>query len=93
MRGSNIINFSNYVDEVIDDNQINKILNLLSKSDLKEMKDIKYRLSKYNNSIKLFNNEFEKSKKESIFEFSIISLVVIEREYFEKFEIERKKMS
>ena len=91
MRGSNIINFSNYVDEVIDDNQINKILNLLSKSDLKEMKDIKYRLSKYNNSIKLFNNEFEKSKKESIFEFSIISLVVIEREYFEKFEIERKK--
>ena len=91
MRGSNIINFSNYVDEVIDDNQINKILNLLSKSDLKEMKDIKNRLSKYNNSIKLFNNEFEKSKKESIFEFSIISLVVIEREYFEKFEIERKK--
>ncbi len=91
MRGSNIINFSNYVDEVIDDNQINKILNLLSKSDLKEMKDIKYRLSKYNNSIKLFNNEFEKSKKESIFEFSIISLVVIEREDFETFERERKR--
>jgi hypothetical protein len=55
------------------------------------MKDIKNRLSRYNNSIKLFNKEFEKSKKESIFEFSIISLVVIEREDFETFERERKK--
>ena len=91
MKGSNIINFSNYVDEIIDSNQMNEILNLLSYSDLKEMNDIKYRLSKYNNSIKLFNNEFEKSKKESIFEFSVVSLVVIERENFETFEKERLK--
>ena len=91
MKGSNIINFSNYVDEIIDSNQINEILNLLSYSDLKEIKDIKYRLSKYNNSIKLFNSEFKKSNKESIFEFSVISLVVIEREDFENFEKERLK--
>ena len=79
------------MDVIIDSNQINKILNLLEKDDLKEMKDLKYLLSKYNNYIKLFNKEFEKSKKENIFEFSIISLVVIEREDFEKFERERKK--
>ena len=91
IKGSSIINFSNYVDEIIDSYQINEILNLLSKEDLKEMNDIKNRLSKYNNSIKLFNNEFEKSKKESIFEFSVISLVIIEREDFETFERERKK--
>ena len=91
MEGSNIINFSNYVEEIIDSYQLNKILNLLSYADLKEMKDIKNRLSRYNNSIKLFNKEFEKSKKESIFEFSIISLVVIEREDFETFERERKR--
>ena len=91
MRGSNIINFSNYVDEIIDSYQINKILNLLSNSDLKEMNDTRYRLSKYNNSIKLFNSEFQKSKKESIFEFSVISLVIIERENFEIFEKERNK--
>ena len=89
--GRNIINFSNYVDEIIDSDQINKIFNLLSNSDLKEMQDIKNRLSKYNNSIKLFNNEFEKSKRESYLEFSVISLVVIEREDFETFEKERKK--
>ena len=91
MRGSSIINFANYVDEIIDSNQINKILNLLEKDDLKEMNNLKELLSNYNNCIKLFSQEFEKSKKESIFEFSVVSLVVIEREDFEIFEREREK--
>jgi hypothetical protein len=39
----------------------------------------------------LFDKEFEKAKRGNIFEFSIISLVVIEREDFETFEIEREK--
>ena len=42
--GSNIINFSNYVDEIIDLNQLNKILSLLNKEDLNELLDIKNRL-------------------------------------------------
>ena len=91
MEGSNIINFANFVDEVIDSNEINIILNLLKKDDLKEINDIKSRLSQYIQCIKLFNKEFEKSKKESIFEFSVISLIVIEREDFETFERERNK--
>ena len=90
-KGSSIINFSNYVDDIIDNNKINQILNLLSINDLKEMKDIRYRLSKYDKYIKFFNKEFEKNKKESFLEFSIISLVVIEREDLEKFEVEREK--
>ena len=69
MRGSNIINFSNYVDEIIDSYQINKILSLLSNSDLKKMNDTRYCLSKYNNSIKLFNSEFQKSKKKVFLNF------------------------
>jgi hypothetical protein len=91
MEGSNIINFANFVDEVMDSNEINIILNLLKKDDLKEINDIKSRLSQYIQCIKLFNKEFEKSKKESIFEFSVISLIVIEREDFETFERERNK--
>ena len=79
------------MDEIIDSNQINKILNFLRKDDLKEMNDLKNLLSKYNNCIKLFNQEFEKSKKESIFELSVISLIIIEREDFEIFEREREK--
>ena len=90
-QGSNIINFSNFVDEIIDNTQMNHILNLLSSNNLKEINDIRYRLSKYNKCIKFFNKEFEKSKRESYLEFSIISLVVIEREEFEIFEKERDK--
>ena len=90
VRGSNILNLSNFVDEIIDQSQLNNILKLLNNDDLKEMNNIKCRLSNYNNCIALFKKEYEKSKKESIFEFSVVSLVIIEREDFEKFENERK---
>jgi hypothetical protein len=89
-KGNNIIAFSNYVDEIIDSNQLNILLNLLNKEDLIEMNNLKNLLSNYNNCIKFFNKEFAKAQKESIFEFSIISLVIIEREDFEKFEKERE---
>ena len=90
VKGSNIINFSEYVDETIDANQIDKMIKLLDSNDLKEINDIRFRLSKYNKLIKFFMKEFDKTKKESIFEFSVISLVVMEREDFEKFKKERK---
>ena len=63
IEGNIIINFSNYVDEIIDNNQINQILNLLTNYYLKEMNDIRYRLSKYNKFIKFFDKEFEIAKK------------------------------
>ena len=89
--GSNIINFSNYIDEEINIFQINKLMKILNKKEFNEINDISFRLSKYNKYMKLFNEEFEKAKKESIFEFSVTSLVIIEREDLEKFEIEREK--
>jgi hypothetical protein len=91
VRGNNIVYFSNYVDEIFDANQMKIVLNLLSEEELREINDIKYRLVKYNNYIKLFDKEFGKAKRGSIFEFSIISLVIIEREDFETFENEREK--
>ena len=86
MIDSNIINFSKFVDEKINSYEMKIIFNLLQKEDLQEMNDIKNRLSKYNRYIKLFDEQFEKARKESIFEFSIISLVIIEREDFKSFE-------
>ena len=91
IEGSNIINFSEFVDQVITKNQINEMLNFLDPNNLKIMKEIEFLLSKYNDYIKIFNTEFERAKKESIFEFSIISLVIIERQDFEKFKQEREK--
>ena len=91
IRGSNIINFSRYVDEIINAKELENIISLLGKEDFDEINDIKNRLSVYNDYIKIFDKEFEKAKRGNIFEFSIISLVVIEREDFETFEIEREK--
>ena len=91
VQGSNIINFSEYVDETIDRNQIDKMIKLLDSNDLKVINDIRVRLSKYNEYMEFFMKEFDKTKKESIFEFSVISLVVMEREDFENFKKEREK--
>jgi hypothetical protein len=95
IKGSNIINFSNYVEESINSNDIKMLLNnkykLLNNKDLSEINEIKNCLLNYNEYIKLFSKDFEERKKDSIFEFSIISLVIMEREDFQKFEEERKK--
>ena len=91
VKGSNVINFSNFVEEEINLTDIKTMINFLDNNHKTEIKDINYRLSKYNKYIKLFDKEFEKSRKESIFEFSVVSLVIIEREDFEKFEKEREK--
>ena len=95
IKGSNIINFSNYVEESINSNDIKMLLNnkykLLNNKDLSEINEIKNCLLNYNEYIKLFSKDFEERKKDNIFEFSIISLVIMEREDFQKFEEERKK--
>ena len=48
MKGSNIISFSKYVNEIITANELNNIIALLKKDELNEINDIKNRLSKYN---------------------------------------------
>jgi len=91
MKGSNILNFSKYIDDTINSDDIKKLFQLLNKKDLEEVKDIKKKLLNYNEYIKLFEKDFEERKRNSIFEFSIISLVIMEREDFQTFEKERKK--
>ena len=54
MKGSNILNFSDYVDETIDMNQTDKLMKLLDKDNFKKINDIRYRLSKYNKYIELY---------------------------------------
>ena len=90
MEGSHILNFSKFVDKTIDSNQIKILLQNLNNTDLACINDIKKRLLNFNEYMKLFEKDFEKLKKDSIFEFAIISLVVAEREDLETFEKERK---
>ena len=89
--GCNIINFSNFIDEQVNQNWLKKILNLVPKNDLKEIADTKFRLGKYDKYTSYFESELNKALKKSVFEFSVVSLVILDREDFDKFEIEREK--
>lgn len=63
MEGSHILNFSKYIDKTINSNQINILLQKLNNSDLACINDIRKRLLKYNEYMKLFEKDFEKVKK------------------------------
>lgn len=90
LKGSNIVNFSKYVDETINSIIINNLMNKLSQNDLAEIKNIQNILINYSEHMKLFEKEFERAKKNSIFEFSIISLAIIERNDYNSFSKERE---
>lgn len=89
MKGSNIVNFSKIINDCINNNVINFLKQMLDKKGLEEINDIEKRLLNYNEYMESFEKDFEERKKNSIFEFIIISLVVMEREDFEVFEKER----
>ena len=89
MKGSNITNFSKYVDEKVNFNLLIDLMNKLSYNDKQEIENIKNYLVNYIEHIYLFDKEFERAKKNSIFEYSIISLVIIEHDKFEEFSIGR----
>ena len=69
VKGSNILRFSNYFDEIFNYNQLNSVFNLLSEEELKEINDIKYLLTKNNDFMTLFDKDkgFERAKRGSIF--------------------------
>ena len=89
--GCNIINYSKFVNNIITPEHITYMSRLLSPIDYNEITDILNRLANYENEIRLFNKEFPLALKNSIFEFSVVSLVMIERDDFKRFEQERQK--
>ena len=92
IKGSNIINFSRYVNDLI--TQIDIYKYLIPRLDSKTKNEIIYInncLGQYIEYNKIFEEEFERAKRNSVFEYSIISLTIIEREDINEFESNRKK--
>ena len=54
IEGSNILNFSRFVEKSINDQHINILLDCLNKKDLEIINDIKHRLINYDEYIELF---------------------------------------
>ena len=89
IKGGNIINFSRYVDELISQKEINDyLLSKLNKSK-KKINYIYNCLGKYIEYVEMFEKEFERAKRNSVFEFSIISVGIIEKENIDTFEENR----
>ena len=63
MEGNNILNFSRFIENSINDGHINTLLNCLDKEDLEIINDIKKRLMNFNEYIKLFEKDFEEKKE------------------------------
>ena len=88
---TNIINFSDFVNGTLNMEQINELMNFLKTDNIEKISNLKLNLLKYNEELKLFNKGFDQVKRESIFEFSINSLVIIKREDYDNFKREREK--
>ena len=92
IKGGNIINFSNYVDILISQSDINKyLIPLFDENKKKEISHVQKCLGKYIDYTKIFEKELERAKRSSVFEYSVISLTIIEREDINNFEKNRKK--
>ena len=90
-KGSNVINFSNFVEEQVNQGWLQQLINYVPQNCLSEINNIKLCLGKYESYMEFFEKELKKSLKKSIFEFSPVSLVVIDREDFDTFEREKAK--
>ena len=87
----NLNNFSHFIDNKFDSKRIQNISALLEKEDLKEISDLSYRAYRYNEFMNFLDNTLQNSIKQSIFEFSIESYIIIERPDYEIFIKEREK--
>ena len=91
IKGGNILNFSKYVDNLITQYDITKFLIPKLKKSENNIMYLQNCLGQYIEYSKRFEKELDRAKKESVFEYSIISARVIERDDIIKFENGRKK--
>ena len=90
-KGCNVLNFSNFVEEQVSQQLLQQLINYVPQNYINDIRDTKLRLGKYENYMAFFEQEIRKSLKRSIFEFSPVSLVVIDRENFDRFEQEKSR--
>ena len=90
LKGENIINIAKFIEDYLNKSDLNVLINLLED----EVKENAFKLINclgiYNDYAKLFEIEFDKVKKNSLFDYSIVSLTIVDRKDIEKFEKEKK---
>ena len=77
--GNNILEYSSYVNSIINNNNIEYFVNLLKKEGQNKVKEFSIDLSRYQEFNALFENDFIKALENSYFDYSIISISICEK--------------
>ena len=85
----NIINFSKFIDQNTNKEDIIEVYDILKINEKEKINEKKNCLGSYVPYMKKFETEFEKAKKESVFEYTINSLTIVDRENRLDFENEK----
>ena len=91
IRQTNLLNLARYIDKAIDSSQIQNMLKLLNKSDFNEMKEYRNNLANLNNQVIMFEKDFNLARKKGIFEYSLVSLEIVDRPDVDDYEKASKK--
>ena len=89
--GYNILEYAKYVNEVVEEKNIDNLLDILDESKKKEIEKFWETLSKYENYNEFFEKEIFKNLKESYFDYSVTSLAILNKQNRKKYEESRKK--
>jgi len=91
IRQTNLLNLARYIDKAIDPSQIQNMLKLLNKGDFNEMKVYKNNLTNINTQVLMFEKDFNLARKKGIFEYSLVSLEIVDRPDVDEYEKASKK--
>ena len=84
--GINILNFSKFIDNFISNEELREIFKILKEEDKATIQKENDCLSSYSEYIKKFEEDFENSRKQSVFEWRIISMTIVDRKDLKTFE-------
>jgi hypothetical protein len=91
IRQTNLLNLARYIDKAIDSSQVQNMLKLLNKGDFNEMKEYRNNLANINNQVIMFEKDFNLARKKGIFEYSLVSLEIVDRPDVNDYEKASKK--
>ena len=91
--GINILNFSRFINEYINKNEMLDIYKIFKKEEKLEIRKKNDCLHSYSEYMKKFEEEFDRARKDSIFEYRLTSMTIVDRKDLNSFEINKDKCS
>jgi len=86
LEGINILNFSRFIDEYLNKDELLDIYKIFKNEEKMEIRKKNNCLHSYSEYMKKFEEEFEIAKKNSIFEYRLTSMTIVDRKDLDSFE-------